>query len=208
MTPFPRSFTAAIALALVPGCAQQPIKVGTAKAPLEAAAPAVFKIDFETTQGPFVVQVTRALAPHGADRLYSMVMSKYFDGSRFYRVVPGFVVQWGAAADAKMTQAWDVKIPDDPVGEKNTRGTLTFAAESDANTRTTHLFINYADNRRLDSMGFAPVGEVVAGMDNVDRIYSGYGQDPDQGRIATEGNAYLEKEFPKLDYITKARIEP
>lgn len=165
-----------------------------------------FKVDFETSRGPFVVEIDRSLAPNGAERFYQLVKAKYFDGARFYRVVPNFVVQWGAAANPKVTKKWDVPIADDPVKTTNARGTLTFAATNAPNSRTTHMFINLVDNPNLDSMGFAPVGRVISGMETVEKIYPGYGEQPDQGQIAAEGNVYLEKEFPKLDYIKTARI--
>jgi peptidyl-prolyl cis-trans isomerase A (cyclophilin A) len=178
-------------------------------ASVAAAAPNpadTYKVDFETSRGPFVVAVTRSLAPNGADRFYKLIQAKYFDGARFYRVVPHFVVQFGGAADPKVSKAWDTTIPDDPVKASNVRGALTFAASSQPDSRTTHVFINLADNQRLDAMGFAPIGQVVSGMTTVDKIYSGDGEKPDQGQIASDGNAYLEKEFPHLDYIKTARI--
>lgn len=151
--------------------------------------------------------VKRDLAPGGADRFYQLVKAKYFDGARFYRVVPNFVIQWGAAADPKVTKKWDKPIPDDPVKASNVRGSISFAS-SGPNSRTTHLFINLADNANLDSMGFSPFGNVTSGMDVVDKIYPGYGEEPDQGQIALRGNVYLKKNFPKLDYIKTARIVP
>jgi peptidyl-prolyl cis-trans isomerase A (cyclophilin A) len=175
------------------------------KLPAEKA-PDVYRVNFDTSRGPFVVEITRDQAPNGADRLYNLVKAKYFDGSRFYRVVPGFMVQWGAAAEPKVSQAWDQGIPDDPVKSTNARGTITFAASSQPNSRTTHLFINFVDNARLDQMGFAPVGKVVSGMEYVDQIYSGDGERPDQTQIKEAGNEYLAKEFPNLDYIKTARI--
>jgi peptidyl-prolyl cis-trans isomerase A (cyclophilin A) len=171
-------------------------------------APAVYRVAFDTSRGPFVVEVTRDLAPNGADRLYNLVKAKYYDGSRFYRVVPGFMVQWGAAADPEVSQKWDQGIPDDPVRTTNARGMLTFAASSQPNSRTTHLFISFVDNARLDPMGFAPVGKVISGMENVDQIYSGDGERPDQMQLKELGNAYVEKEFPNLDYIKTARLVP
>ncbi len=179
-----------------------------AQGPTNEKAPDVFKINFETSRGPFVVEVTRDLAPNGADRLYNLVKAKYYDGARFYRVVPGFMVQWGAAANPEVSQAWDKGIPDDPVRTSNARGMLTFAASSAPNSRTTHLFINFVDNARLDAMGFAPVAKVISGMENVDQIYSGDGERPDQTELKEMGNAYIEKEFPNLDYIKTARIAP
>lgn len=160
-----------------------------------------------TSRGPVVIEVDPSLAPNGAKRFAELVRARYFDGARFYRVVPHFVVQWGAASDPKVTKKWDVTIPDDPVKAQNVRGTVTFAATNEPNSRSTHLFINLGDNSNLDAMGFAPIGHVVSGMENVDKIYSGYGEQPDQGQIAAQGNAYLLKQFPKLDYIQTARIQ-
>jgi peptidyl-prolyl cis-trans isomerase A (cyclophilin A) len=171
-----------------------------------SGAPAQYRVKFDTSRGAFIVGVVRAQAPHGADRLYDLVKHNFFDGARFYRVVPGFVVQWGYAADPATTSKWKSAIPDDPVGTSNARGTITFAATSEPNSRSTQLFINYRNNGRLDSLGFAPLGKVMSGMNVVDGIYSGYGESPDQGRIAESGNSYLTKEFPKLDYIKTARI--
>jgi peptidyl-prolyl cis-trans isomerase A (cyclophilin A) len=181
-------------------------KVAAQKAPTEATSPAMFRVSFDTTRGPFVVEVTREQAPHGADRFYGLVKAKYFDGARFYRVVPGFMVQWGAAADPAVSKAWDKTIPDDPVKDTNARGTISFAATGQPDSRSTHMFINFADNARLDAMGFAPIGKVVTGMENVDQIYSGDGERPDQGEMKEQGNAYLQKEFPNLDYIKTARL--
>jgi cyclophilin family peptidyl-prolyl cis-trans isomerase len=172
----------------------------------QGSAPATFRVLLDTSKGPVVIVVDRRLAPHGAQRFYELVKAKYFDGARFYRVVPGFVVQWGAAANPAVTKKWSSNIPDDPPKASNTRGMVTFAASSEPNTRSTHLFINLGNNARLDGMGFAPIGRVTSGMPNVDHIYSGYGEQPDQGMIAEQGNVYLKKEFPKLDYIKTARI--
>ncbi|HEY2473868.1 MAG TPA: peptidylprolyl isomerase [Candidatus Cybelea sp.] len=169
-------------------------------------ATGTYRVALDTTSGPITILVDRSLAPIGAQHFYELVRARYFNGARFYRVVPGFVVQWGAAADPAVTKKWDVPIPDDPVKGSNTRGTVTFASEEQPNTRTTHLFINLADNLKLNAMGFAPIGHVQRGMNNVERIYSGYGERPDQEKIAAQGNTYLEKEFPKLDYIKTAHI--
>lgn len=170
------------------------------------AASDTYRVKMDTTKGPVVIDVDRTLAPNGAKRFYDLVQAHYFDGARFYRVVPGFVVQWGGAADPAVSKKWDVTIPDDPVKLSNTRGTIAFAASSAPNSRTTHMFVNLGDNARLDAMGFAALGRVVSGMDAVDAIYSGYGEQPDQGQIAARGNAYLEKAFPRLDYIKSATI--
>jgi len=177
-----------------------------AQGPTNLKAPATYKVAFDTTAGKFVVAVTRSDAPHGADRLYSLVKAKYFDGARFYRVVPNFVVQWGGAAKPAVTELWSATIPDDPVKGTNARGTLSFAATGEPNSRSTHMFINLVDNARLDGMGFSPVGKVISGMSSVDKIYAGYGEQPQQDLIESQGNVYLIKQFPKLDYIKTARI--
>ena len=169
-------------------------------------APATFGVTLDTSRGPVGLEVTRADGPIGADRFYNLVKSQYFDGARFFRVVPGFVAQFGVAGDPKVYAKWDVPIQDDPVLVSNTRGTLCFAAQSVPNTRTTQMFINLGNNQRLDAQGFAVFGKVVSGMDAVDHIYSGYGQRPDQGKIEQLGNAYLLQNFPSLDYIKTARI--
>ena len=189
---------ALLALALI-GCA------GSAKQ--TQADTGTYRVQLDTSKGPVLIEVDRSLAPIGAEHFYRLVKAKYFDGARFYRVVPGFVVQWGGAADPAVTQKWDVTIPDDPVKGSNTRGTVAFAATGQPYSRTTHLFINLGDNAKLDAMGFAPIGHVVGnGMDAVDRIYPGYGEEPNQDQIGSQGNAYLKKEFPQLDYIKTARV--
>jgi peptidyl-prolyl cis-trans isomerase A (cyclophilin A) len=171
-----------------------------------SGATAAYRVKFDTSCGAFTVGIVRSQAPHGADRLYDLVEHHFFDGARFYRVVPGFVVQWGYAADPALTKKWASAIPDDPVRASNVRGAITFAATSEPNSRSTQLFINYGNNTRLDRLGFAPLGKVLSGMEVVDRIYSGYGENPDQDRIAAAGKSYLLKNFPKLDYIKTARI--
>jgi peptidyl-prolyl cis-trans isomerase A (cyclophilin A) len=176
------------------------------KAPAAETAPATYRVNFDTSRGPFVVEILREQAPNGADRLYNLVKSNFFDGARFYRVVPGFMVQWGSATDPEVSKKWDVTIQDDAVKETNAKGTISFAAQSAPNTRSTHMFINYADNARLDALGFAPIGKVVSGMEIVEQIYSGDGERPDQMRMKEEGIKYLEKEFPNLDFIKTARI--
>jgi peptidyl-prolyl cis-trans isomerase A (cyclophilin A) len=168
-------------------------------------APAVFHVNFDTTRGPVIVEVTRTWAPLGADRFYNLVKAKFFDGARFFRVVPGFVVQFGMAGNPDLNAAWDIPIQDDPVLVSNRRGTLTFAT-SGPNTRSSQLFINLGNNQRLDAQHFSAFGKVVSGMDYVDQIYSGDGEKPQQDLIKDKGNTYLEKEFPHLDYIKTARI--
>jgi peptidyl-prolyl cis-trans isomerase A (cyclophilin A) len=177
-------------------------------AKLTAQAPAVYMVDFDTTKGPFTVTVHRAWAPKGADRFYNLVQNRFYDGVRFFRVVPDFVVQFGIHPDPKVAQAWqNANIKDDPVTQSNKRGTLTFATAG-ANTRTTQVFINLADNASLDAQGFAPFGAVTSGMATVAKLYSGYGDAPtsDQSQMASEGDAFLKKNFPKLDRIVTARV--
>jgi peptidyl-prolyl cis-trans isomerase A (cyclophilin A) len=175
---------------------------------LKERAPNVFKARFDTTAGIFIIEVHADWAPRGADRFYNLVKNGYYDGCRFFRVVPGFVVQFGINGDAAIQRNWtDATIPDDKVTQGNTRGFVTFAKSSEPNSRTTQLFINFADNSRLNRQGFAPFGKVTMGMEVVDKIFSVYGEKPDQDRIEKEGNAYLTKNFPKLDYIKKATIE-
>ena len=175
---------------------------------LKAKAPAVFKAKFTTTAGDFVVEVHREWAPIGADRFYNLVRYGYFTNASFFRVVPGFVVQFGLSADPAVNQVWkDAKIQDDPVVQSNKRGYLVFATAG-PNTRTTQLFINFGDNARLDAMGFAPFATVVEGMDVVDKIYPGYGESPDQGQLTDQGDAYVKANFPKIDKIKLARIVP
>jgi peptidyl-prolyl cis-trans isomerase A (cyclophilin A) len=172
-----------------------------------AKAPAAFRARFTTSRGTFVVSVTRAWAPLGADRFYNLVQAGFFDGARFFRVVPKFVVQFGLNGDPRVNAAWEsARLADDPVRQTNSRGRITFATAGPG-TRTTQLFVNLKDNRGLDGMGFAPFGEITAaGMAVVDGIYAGYGELPDQGRITMEGNRYLEPQFPRLDYVKKAEI--
>jgi peptidyl-prolyl cis-trans isomerase A (cyclophilin A) len=169
-------------------------------------APDHFTVNFDTSRGPVAIEVNRADAPVGADRFYTLVKNHYFDGARFFRVVPGFVVQFGLAGDPAVIKKWDVPIQDETPKTSNVRGTLTFAASSMPNSRTTQMFINLGDNPRLDGLGFAPIGKVVGGMENADQIYSGDGENPQQDQIQAQGNAYLAKEFPNLDYIKSARI--
>ena len=175
-------------------------------AALKEAAPEIFKARFETSKGAFVIEVTRAWAPNGADRFYSLVKNGFFDNVRFFRVVPHFMVQFGINGDPALNNVWrEARIQDDPVKESNKRGYVTFAT-SGPNSRTTQIFINFGDNAGLDGQGFSPFGRVVEGMDAVDRINSASGERPNQGRIQMEGNAYLEKEFPALDFVKGATI--
>ena len=177
-------------------------------ASLTAKAPADFKASFTTSAGDFVVEVHRDWAPLGADRFYNLVRRGFFTNASFFRVVPGFVVQFGLNANPAVNKVWEqATIKDDPVKQSNKRGMLVFATAG-PNTRTTQLFINFADNSRLDGMGFAPFGEVVEGMDVVDKIYPGYREQPDQSRITSQGDAYISQNFPKIDRIKMARVLP
>jgi peptidyl-prolyl cis-trans isomerase A (cyclophilin A) len=170
-------------------------------------APATYKVNVDSSKGPFVIEVHRDWAPRGADRFYNMVKNGYFTDVRFFRVIPNFMAQFGVHGDPAVAAAWrGSQINDDPVKQSNRRGFVTFAATNAKNSRSTQLFINFRDNVNLDKMGFAPIGEVVSGMENVDKIYSGYGDKPDQGRLQAEGNAYLAKEFARLDYIKSATL--
>lgn len=168
--------------------------------------PNVLTVRMKTTKGDIDIELHKDWAPLGVARFRELVESGYFDGARFFRVVPGFVVQFGIAANPLLTAKWDgSEIQDDPVLQSNTRGIVTFATAG-RNTRTTQLFINLADNPRLDNMGFAPIGRVVRGMDSVESIDSRYGEAPQQPRIEGEGEAYLSREFPNLDKIVSARV--
>jgi len=182
-------------------------------AALTEQAPASYKARFDTSKGAFVLEVTRAWAPRGADRFYNLVKNGFYDNARFFRVISGFMVQFGINGDPAVSAKWrDANIKDDPVRASNKRGTISFATAG-PNTRTTQVFINFADNSRLDGMGFAPFGKVVSGMNVVDALYAGYGEGapngrgPEQGRLQAQGNAYLIKAYPRMDYIKKATIE-
>jgi peptidyl-prolyl cis-trans isomerase A (cyclophilin A) len=173
---------------------------------LTATAPQQFDAVFHTTKGDFTVRVHRAWAPHGADRFYELVRNHFYDGAKIFRVVPGFVVQFGISAYPQVSQAWvNATIPDDRVRRHNTRGTVSYASAGPG-TRTTQVFVNLGDNSSLDSQGFAPFGEVVKGMKVVDSLYGGYGDAPTahQGEMSEQGNEYLDKAWPKLDTITSA----
>jgi peptidyl-prolyl cis-trans isomerase A (cyclophilin A) len=181
-------------------------------AKLTEKAPETFKAQFDTTKGTFTIEVTRSLSPNGADRFYNLVRSGFFSDIAFFRVIPGFMCQFGIHGDPAVAAKWrEANIGDDPVKGSNTRGAVTFATAG-PNTRTTQLFINFGDNVGLDGQGFSPFGKVTEGMDVVDKINSEYGEGapngrgPDQGRIQNEGNVYLKKDFPNLDYIKSATV--
>jgi peptidyl-prolyl cis-trans isomerase A (cyclophilin A) len=182
-------------------------------AALREQAPAEFKAKFETTKGVFVLDVHRNWAPNGVDRFYNLVKNGFYDNVRFFRVISGFMVQFGISGDPKISAPWrNAKIADDPLVQSNKRGYITYAMAG-PNTRTTQVFINFGDNASLDSQGFSPFGRVISGMEVVDKLYAQYGEGaprgrgPDQGRVQMEGNAYLSKDFDKLDYVTRASIE-
>ncbi len=199
----------AVALAAASHVLAAPEKLAT-PAKLTAQAPERFRARFDTTKGTIVIEVRREWSPHGADRFYNLVKNGYFDGVKFFRVVPGFVVQWGIHGDPSIATKWlKAMIPDDPVKQSNKRGFVTYAKSGAPDSRSVQLFINLVDNGRLDGMGFAPFGDVTEGMDVVDKLYGGYaeGLTKLQGRIAQEGNDFLEKNYPELDGIKKASIE-
>ncbi|HLC09467.1 MAG TPA: peptidylprolyl isomerase [Methyloceanibacter sp.] len=182
-------------------------------ASLNETAPDIYKVKFDTSKGPFVVEVHRDWAPNGADRFYNLVKNGFYDNDRFFRVVEGFMVQFGINGNPKISKVWrDANIKDDAVKQSNKRGMITFAT-SGPNSRTTQVFINFNNNVGLDDQGFSPFGQVVSGMKVVDSLYNGYGEGaprgsgPDQGRVQDEGNAYLNQDFPMLDYVKKATIE-
>ena len=177
-------------------------------ASLHAKAPAVYGVAFATTRGTFVVTVHRAWSPLGADRFYNLVKARFFDGVTFFRVVKGFVVQFGISPDPKVSSAWQsATIKDDKVKTSNAPGTITFA-DAGPSTRTTQVFVNLGNNASLDAQGFSPFGRVTKGMSVVGKLYSGYGEQPtgNQQQISTQGNAFLRRRFPKLDSIRTARI--
>lgn len=181
----------------------------------QAASPPVFRVNFETTAGNFVIETHRDWAPKAADRLYDLVQANYYDDSRFFRVVSGKWAQFGIAGDPKISAKWkNSTIPDDPIRESNKLGFVGFA-NTGPNTRSTQIYINLGDNSRLDAQGegFAVFGQVVSGMDVVEKLYSGYGEDSGGGmraghqqKMFEEGNAYLDREFPKLDKLIRARV--
>jgi peptidyl-prolyl cis-trans isomerase A (cyclophilin A) len=178
---------------------------------LPAQAPATFKVNMETSKGQIVMECHKEWAPRGAAHFYDLVKLHFYDGARFFRVIKTprpFMAQFGMAGDPKVNAQWaSANIPDDPsTGHHNTRGMVSYGQTGLPNSRSTQLFINYNDNSPLDAQGFPPVCEVTTGMDVADQFYGGYGDSPDQGQIGARGNAYLNGQFPKLDYIVKATI--
>jgi peptidyl-prolyl cis-trans isomerase A (cyclophilin A) len=204
-----------IAVVSVAACARPDPLLQPRPATVAAAAPDSFTVDFETSRGTFTLMARRAWSPHGVDRLHYLVANGFYDDSRFFRVIPGFVAQFGLPADPSVAAAWkDRAIPDDPVRASNVRGMVSFA-RAGRDTRGTQLFVNLRDNSRLDTLGgfgFAPVGEVIRGMEVVDSLHSGYGESSPRGRgpiqdsIALQGSPWLDRNFPELDRIVSARI--
>ncbi len=192
----------------------EPIDLTAVSTNLQGTAPDVFRARFETSKGDFVVEVTRAWSPAGADRFYNLVSHRYLDGVPFFRVISGFMAQFGINGNPELAALLRAEsILDDPMVESNTRGKLSFAKTSQPNSRSTQIFINLVPNTNLDDLGFSPFGEIVEGMEVVDQLYSGYGEaaprgnGPDQSRVQGEGNAYLNDAFPNLDYVERASIE-
>jgi peptidyl-prolyl cis-trans isomerase A (cyclophilin A) len=213
MTIRPSAVTLAAVLTL--GLSATPLlaqsKLGNPAA-LTEQAPATYKARFDTSKGVFVIDVNREWAPVGADRFYNLVKNGFYDENRFFRVISGFMVQFGINGNPQVSTPWrNAQIKDDPVKQSNKRGFITFAT-SGPNSRTTQVFINFGDNARLDGMGFASFGQVSTGMNVVDQLYADYGEGapsgrgPNQGRMQSEGNAYLTKDFPNLDFVRKATI--
>src|SRR5262245_34732971 len=175
---------------------------------MQEQAPDKFKAVFDTSAGTFVIEVHRDWAPLGADRFYNLVKNGFYDDVRFFRVVPNVIVQFGIHGNPVVSAIWrNQPIKDDRVRESNRRGYVSFASLPGANTRTTQVFVNLNDNTPLDRQGFAPFGEVTSGLNVVEKITAQYGERPPQAKIEVEGNAYLAKSFPKLDYVKKATIE-
>jgi peptidyl-prolyl cis-trans isomerase A (cyclophilin A) len=207
------SLACGIALAQTKSDAKAPAAAAPAAGPnllnpgsLKAKAPETFKVKMTTTKGDVIIQVNRAWAPLGADRFYNLIRGGFYKDAAFFRVIPGFVAQFGIPARPDVGKVWEeARIADDKVTQSNKRGTLTFATAG-PNTRTTQIFINFRDNTPLDTQGFAPFGTVTEGMDLVDKFFSGYGEAPNQGLITSQGKAYLDKSFPNLDRILSTTI--
>jgi peptidyl-prolyl cis-trans isomerase A (cyclophilin A) len=206
---------ATVATAQAPGTAKGGSPLMDPKSPeMNKKAPDIFKAKFTTSQGDFTVEVHRAWSPNGADRFFNLVKNGFYDDCRFFRVISGFMVQFGINGDPKISAQWrPATIPDDPLVQGNKRGLVTFAKTGQPNSRTTQVFINFGDNSRLDPQGFSAFGKISdEGMKVVDKLYASYGEGapsgggPDQGRIQSDGNAYLKASFPKLDYVKKAVI--
>jgi peptidyl-prolyl cis-trans isomerase A (cyclophilin A) len=202
--------------AVVAGCARRAPLLAPTPRDLAWAAPDSFSVAFETSRGRFVVMAHRDWSRLGVDRFHFLVRHGYYDGARFFRVVPGFVVQWGISGDPAVNKVWSERyVPDEPVRRSNTRGRMSYA-RGGPNTRGVQLYVNLADNPRLDTLstfGFPPIGEVIEGMTVVDSMYDGYscrrgsvGTCPSQDSIQAGGNAYVSRVYPRLDYIRRARV--
>ncbi len=202
-----------ISLLLLSSCGSSPPPRQARREPaLPAEMPEVWRARFQTTQGPFVIEVQKAWAPKGAERFWKLVTSRFFDDSRFYRVRPGFIVQFGLAGDPSVQSLWNTApLADDPRRGSNVRGTVSFA-QSGPGSRRTQVFVNLKDNLRLDRDGFVPFGRVIEGMEVFDKLYAGYGEwsppgrGPEAARIQTQGNRYLDAQFPRLDRILRAAV--
>ena len=215
-----RILAAAAAVGIAAAGCQEEEGAATGEANMEAlmnpdgpemnkTAPASYRAKFETSAGEFVIEVTRDWAPHGADRFYNLVRNGFYNDTRFFRVIPGFIVQWGMHGDPEVTAKWHgARIPDDPVKQGNEVATVTFAKPGRGkDNRTVQVFINLADNTNLDGQKFAAFGKVISGMEAVQAINAEYeNRTPNQGQIAQKGNKYLEKLYPNLDYIRTAAI--
>lgn len=197
----------AAVLAATASAAPNPVLLHPSK--LTAKAPAVFRAEFTTTKGSFVVTVHRAWAPRGADRFYNLVRAGFYDGDRLFRVIPGFVVQWGISPSPAVSAAWkNATIQDEAPRHSNTRGTVTFAAAPVPNSRTTQVFVNLGNDAFLDQQGFAPFGQVTSGFAVLGKLYHGYADQPTnaQPQLEAQGDAFARKAFPRLDRILTARV--
>jgi len=203
-------------MAVTSGCSKKPsplLKPNLQE--LSASAPEVFRVQFETSKGNFVIEANRSWSPNGVDRFYHLAKNGFYDDVRFFRVIKGFMAQFGYHGDPLVSKAWNnLTIPDDPVIQSNLRGYVSFAKSGMPNSRSTQLFINYRDNPYLDRSGFSPIGRVIEGMDVVDKLYGGYGEGapggagPSQEQIQLSGNVYLKEKFPDLDYVIKTTVLP
>lgn len=210
-------FAAFLALGGLVGCgsdappkaAPVPVAPGSGRGGTESGDGDSYRVKFETTKGDVIVEIHPSWAPKGAARFRELVESGYYDGCKFFRVLDNFMCQVGMHGEPATNAKWsDANIQDDPVVKSNQRGFVTFAKTNAPHSRSTQIFFNYKDNSFLDSMGFAPFARVVEGMEVLDRVYSGYGESPDQGLIQSQGNAYLERAFPQLDAIVKVTVLP